>query len=207
MTKTIISSLFILTFLFFPVHAVEVKTNPVTDDNGDAVSELFHVDVCDAKLKFVTEPRSKAQTVKLNETVSLSLNQFIAVQKSRFITTVATNVICQKLVGADYSGTEEEWIQFIQQASSGMQASGGKSMRLELVGEKEKVFLKDINNREYRFYGEFKGVKQTIHNVAILDKENNIVYTLSVSGEVKGVKAIREEFARLVESLELPHLK
>ena len=166
-------------------------------------SQVEFTQVCDAQLTFFNSPKYKQQTLKLSNTVSLKLSQYLSTYKSRFGTKVATNVICQRLLGSKYSGSEQEWGDFIQQAITGMQSSGGQHMRLELMGEKTKQFKQQIANKEYKLFGEFNGSMQAIYNVAILDKVHNTVYTISVSGNDKGEKAINEEFLRIIKSFKL----
>ncbi len=169
-----------------------------------ADSEDKLINMCEAQLHFSTSPSLKEQTLKLNENMSLNIVQALAIKESAYGTKVATNVICQRLKGASYTGTEQEWAQFMQQAIGGLKRSEGKNLRLQLLGEDENYYNGLLPHKEYKFYGEFKGIKQAIVNVAILDKTTNTVYTISVSGAEKGEIAIKEELTRVISNLVLP---
>lgn len=196
-------SLFLIFIIIFSAknEAQKEATQSINQPITQPSIELTNV--CDAKLSFVSAPNVKSQDVKLSDTVSMVLTQYLTSYNSRFGSKVATNVICQKLTGAKYTGSDEEWVKFIQQATSGMKNSGGENMRLELIGENVKQFKQKINNKEYKLFGDFNGLKQAIHNVAILDKSKNTVYIISVSGGLKAEKAIKEEFERITESFSL----
>lgn len=192
--------------LFLSLSSFENEANESTVVNTlkqqKPVTE-FSSQVCNAQLDFVNSPTQSQQQFQLSETVSMILSHYLTSYSSRFGAKVATNVICQTLIGSQYSGSEQEWLQFIQQATSSVKKSGGKDMRLVLVGEKEKLFNQKLNNKEYKFYGEFNELKQTFYNVAILDKNHKSVYIISVSGSVRAEKAIKEEFIRVISSFKL----
>ena len=60
-----------------------------------------------------------------------------------------------------------------------------------------------LDYMEYIFTGDIGGNKQVIHNLAVLDKANNQVITLSVSGNEKVTQEIKDEYHRLVSSFSL----
>jgi hypothetical protein len=183
------------------------KTTTEPLESNDTSAALFKADpfteVCQARLQFVTAVEKKRQELQLTPDVSMVMSQFLSLQRTKRGTKVVSNVICQQLSGANYSGSQQEWTQFIDQAVTGMKKSSGKKMQLVLVGEKDKLFHQDIDNREYTLYGEFKGSKQVIYNLAVLDKPNNTVYTFSVSGSKRYNDAILEEYQRIIASFSL----
>jgi hypothetical protein len=159
--------------------------------------------VCQAQVSFTNKVQKKQQEVSLSADMSVSMSQFLSVQSRMYGNKVASNVICQQLVGGRYTGSSQEWSQFMESGITGLQKSSGTKIRVVDVGDEEKHFHQAIDHREYTFYGTFKGSKQVIYNVAILDKLNNTLYTLSVSGAEQLHSDILNEFKRLIKSFKL----
>lgn len=159
--------------------------------------------VCNASLALNAKPIVKQQTIKLNDKVSIDMKQYLSTHSHKGVA-IADNTICQKLNGAKYTGSNEEWIGFINNAVNGLKNSGGKEMMLKLMAEeKDKVYKGDNPHREYYFEGDFGGNSQVIYNLAVLDKRKNIIYTLSVSGAFRARTIVKEEYKRLVKSFKL----
>lgn len=199
------SILIVLSILSIGYVDAEVphKSNTLKPDDSLEVDSNPATLVCDSNMVFKTLPTIKQQTLKLDDKVSIELNQFLSTQSSHYGAKIATNVICQQLEGSRYTGSKKEWAQFIQHGANGLQRSGGKELRFDIVGEREKFFHQNIENREYTFYGRFNGIMQVIRNVAILDKKNNTIYTISVSAAEKGDKAVVEELKRILSTFTL----
>lgn len=168
------------------------------------VIDYFDGSACNLDIKFKTKPASKSQVLKLDANNSLEMNQLLATKGSSIGAKIASNVICQKLIGENkYTGTDAEWAQFIKQALEGMKRSGVTNLRLELTGQEAYVYNGELDNKEYKILGEFKGGKQVFHNLVLLDKANNIAYTVTVSGFHKAEKEIEAEFVRLIEMMKM----
>lgn len=167
------------------------------------VSSPLKQDFCNARFETIGLPKLKKQNIKLNDKVSMEFEQNLTVLKSKYGANVVNNIICQTLNGAKYTGSDKEWAQFIQQASNGIKRNGGEKVRLELVGGGDKLFHLPVEHKEYKFIGRINNIKQTIYNLTILDKKNNSVLTISVSGADKGRKAVLAEYTRILNSIDL----
>ena len=169
--------------------------------------------VCKLQIDFETKPRTKKQAINLSSTMQMAITNKVAINKS-LKASVATNVTCQQLMGASYTGSEAEWAKFFDSALSGLVKSGFKELAFTLVGENDQVFNTNLTTstnsiqpliaKEYTFMGDIGGNKQVIRNLALLDKEYNILYTLSVSGNERVTTEIGQEFSRLVTSIRVP---
>jgi hypothetical protein len=118
---------------------------------------------------------------------------------------IASNITCQQLTGASYTGSNEEWAKFFDSAFQGLHKAKFKNIQFTLAGEDDKVFdtilANDYAVKEYVLTGDADGNKQVFKNLALLDKANNTVYTFSVSGNIAVEAEIIEEFNRLVGSI------
>ena len=157
---------------------------------------------CQFDIKFASKPQQKNQTIQASPTVSMDLTQFVAkqVKKGAYI---ASNVTCQHLTGHSYTGSQQEWAGFIDSGIKGLLKAGVTDIQFTKVGGDDAAYKGALDNIEYVFTGDNGGNKQVIHNLAVLDKENNQVITMSVSGNEKVTKEIQDEYQRLVNSFSL----
>lgn len=173
-------------------------------DKEVKVIEHFDAKGCDLAIKFRAKPVSKNQVLKLDNKNSLEMNQFLASKSSSVGAKIATNMICQKLVGdKSYQATDEEFAGFIQQSLNGLKSAGAKNLKLELTGEASYVYQGNHPAKEYLISGELGGGKQIFHNLVLIDKNANTAYSISVSGFYKAGEEIKSEFVRVVESMTL----
>lgn len=156
--------------------------------------------VCNIDIKFETKPAIKQQTVKVAEGIDLFMTQMLAT-KSSDGAKIASNLICQKMIGTSYTGTEQEWQYFLESALKGLLAAGFKDVQVTAITATDKIYKGAFGNVEYSFVGVRAENKQHFYNLAILDKINNTVYTLSVSGNERAQAKIKNEFERMVNSL------
>jgi len=159
-------------------------------------------EVCSAELVFHKKPLAKNQTLALDKNISLKLHQYLTTYTHESAQ-IATNVTCQQLTGASYTGSDEEWGGVIKSALDGIQAKGATDVKLALTTELGKVYKGSENNKEYDFRANFTGNKQVIKNLTVLDLPRNTVYTLSVSGAEQIEDEVVKEFTRLVNSFKL----
>lgn len=162
----------------------------------------YYSDVCDANLIFNNKPMKKKQVLDIDKKTTLTMYQFLS-EQSFSGKNIATNVICQQLDGAIYTGGDEEWAGVIQNAISAIQASGAQDIQLVLTNNSLKVFPSLENNKEYDFKADFNGNKQLIKNFTYIDKPKNTVYTISVSGAQVIKSEVINEFTRIVTSFSL----
>lgn len=157
---------------------------------------------CKFDVSFNTDPQVKEQTMNVSQGVELKLKQYIAVRTHRGAN-IASNVICQHLVGQQYTGSQEEWKGFINTAVQGMMQHGFKDLKFTKVGTDDAAYKGQYPNFEYTFTGDIGGNKQIIHNLAVLDKKNNQVITFSVSGNEKVESEIKSDYQQLINSFSL----
>lgn len=171
---------------------------------ANASTALYNETICALSLALEHKPQTKQQTIQLSTTVQMKLTSAVAVDYS-MAAIIATNVGCQQLYGASYSGSSAEWAKFFNSATSGLVNAKYKNIQFTLVGDKDKIFTSELAQRymvkEYLFTAEVGGNKQIIQNLALLDKSNNTLYTFSVSGNEILDSNVRLEFERLLKSI------
>ncbi|MCQ8879463.1 hypothetical protein NQT69_15790 [Pseudoalteromonas shioyasakiensis] len=169
--------------------------------NPDVDAKLAGADknICQFDIKFSSEPQQKSQTVNLSPTVTMQIEQFVTTQV-KDNAKIASNVMCQNLTGHAYTGSKQEWANFIDNGVKGLLNAGFKDLQFTRVGTDDATYKGDLANMEYIFTGDNDGNKQIIHNLAVLDKSNNQVITISVSGNEKVANEIKTEYQNLVNS-------
>ncbi|MEL0642493.1 hypothetical protein V6260_18020 [Pseudoalteromonas aliena] len=154
---------------------------------------------CQFDIKFVSEPQKKNQNIQASPTVRMDLIQFVGKQVEKGAV-IASNVTCQHLTGHSYTGSQQEWAGFIDSGIKGLIQAGVADIQFTKVGTNDAAYKGTLDNMEYVFTGDNGGNKQVIHNLTVLDKPNNQVITLSVSGNEKVTQEIQDEYKRLVNS-------
>ncbi|MCP4990437.1 MAG: hypothetical protein GY928_31690 [Colwellia sp.] len=176
----------------------------VATNKAIANQETYNQALCALVLNFSDKPKKKQQTLKLNATVSMALTNAIALNNS-YAARIATNVSCQQLTGASYTGSHVEWAKFFDSATQGLIKASYKELEFTLVGSDEINFksalAQEFVAKEYDYIGTIGNNKQLIKNLALLDKKNNTLYTFSVSGNVMVESNVKLEFERLLASI------
>jgi len=163
----------------------------------------LYANACLVQVEFNNPPKVKHEQHKVNANISLDMSQQLDIQTKGNIK-IATNVTCQKLNGAKYSGSEQEWNNFLNTARRGLSATGHKDLKITLYPKDGALFDGKHAQMEYRFSANRQGNKQVIYNLAVLNKEQNTLYVFAVSGNENATRDIEEEFARLKESIIFP---
>jgi len=194
LTQAIKSTL--LSLLFIAVFALS--------NVASAVPASFTEQICLLNLELDTKPTNKSQTLNFDDNIHMQLTNTVAIKEMKSAR-IASNITCQQLTGASYTGSDAEWAKFFDSAFQGMLKANFKDIQFTLVGEEDKsfhsTFANDFVVKEYIFTADAGGNKQIIKNLALLDKANNSVYTFSVSGNEIVEAEISEEFTRLVASI------
>ncbi|MCQ8881329.1 hypothetical protein NQS96_05860 [Pseudoalteromonas shioyasakiensis] len=159
-------------------------------------------EACNFNIKFSSEPKEKQQTLNISDGVDLNIKQFVSVKQIK-AANIASNVTCQQLVGQKYTGSQQEWQGFVKNALQGLINAGFKNLQFTRVGQDDAVYEGKLENMEYSFTGAIDKNKQIIHNLAVLDKSNNQVVIISVSGNERVADEIKEEYTNLVKSFSL----
>jgi len=184
-------------------NATETSITPVgaklAGANNAGEKEATENNACQFDIKFASKPQQKNQSIQASPTVSMDLTQFIAT-KVVDNAKIASNVTCQHLVGHSYTGSKQEWAGFIDSGIKGLIQAGVTDIQFTKVGTNDAAYKGTLDNMEYVFTGDNGGNKQVIHNLTVLDKPNNQVITLSVSGNEKVTQEIQDEYKRLVNS-------
>ncbi|MFY8285255.1 hypothetical protein AAEU31_17275 [Pseudoalteromonas sp. SSMSWG5] len=190
-------TVFLASSLFFAgIHSsfLQASTPLIQSQQGS--------EACNFDIKFSSEPKEKQQTLNISTGVDLNLKQFVSIKQIK-AANIASNVTCQQLVGQKYTGSKEEWQGFVKNALQGLINSGFKDLQFTRVGQDDAVYEGDLENMEYSFTGTINKNKQIIHNLAVLDKSNNQVVIISVSGNERVADEIKEEYTNLVKSFSL----
>lgn len=179
----------------------------VSAQNVFATEKVFNEQVCSMFVAFDKKPQIKQQTVNVNANIQLKLSNVVSVN-SDLAARIATNVSCQTLTGASYTGSKEEWLGFFDSAIKGLRKANYKELEFTLVGSEDKVYndekAQGYISKEYTYIGTIDDNKQIIKNLALLDKSANTLYTFSVSGNVMVKDEVTKEFFRLVASIKQP---
>ncbi len=154
---------------------------------------------CAVEIEFSSMPTKKQQQVKVSEGINLVMVQLLA-EKSMQGAKIASNFICQKMLGAQYTGSAQEWQKFINSAVSALEKSGYSDVQFIPVTPKNKLYKTELMSIEYKLLATISGNKQVIQNLAVLDKVKNTVYTISVSGNEKVEREVFKEFSNLANS-------
>jgi hypothetical protein len=161
--------------------------------------DVYAESSCVVELSFLTMPEKKQQILPVADGVELALMQMVA-SKGANGAKISSNFICQKMKGATYTGSNEEWQNFINSAMQGLSSSGYINVQFVPVVPADKVYKTEFQSIEYGFVATKAGNTQHIHNLALLDKAKNTVYTISVSGNETVKAEVLEEFKRLVNT-------
>lgn len=170
--------------------------------SGVAVANVSNDSACQFDIEFSSKPKENSQTVNASPSVTMDIKQFVATKVVKNAK-IASNVMCQHLTGHAYTGSEQEWAGFIDNGIKGLLRAGVTDVQFTKVGTNEAVYNGELANIEYIFTGDNGGNKQVIHNLALLDKKNNQVITISVSGNEKVSDEIKNEYTKLVNSFSL----
>lgn len=169
-----------------------------------AENNVVSEQVCNLHVDFEGKPRTKTQAINLSADVQMAVINKVNIKKRQKVN-IATNVTCQQLMGANYTGSKAEWAKFFDSAIKGLQKSAFTGLEFTLIGDNDKVINDELSSsydtKEYNFVGDLSTNKQIIKNLAILDKTKNTLYTFSVSGNEIVETDISEEFSRLVNSI------
>ncbi len=170
--------------------------------SGMVVANDSNDSACQFDIEFSSKPKENSQTVNASPSVTMDIKQFVATKVVKNAK-IASNVMCQHLTGHAFTGSEGEFAQFIDNAIQGLLKAGFKDLKFTRVGADDATYKDDLTHLEYIFTGDKAGNKQVIHNLAVIDKKNNQVITISVSGNEKVSDEIKSEYTKLVNSFSL----
>jgi hypothetical protein len=160
--------------------------------------------LCGLTVSFENQPKIKQQTLKLAETVTMEITNALALNDS-YGAIIATNISCQQLAGASYTGSAAEWAKFFNSANQGLVNASYKDIEFTLLGTDDTIANRSLASaftaKEYDYTATIDTNKQLIKNLALLDTANNTLYTLSVSGSSTIESNVRLEFERLLASI------
>lgn len=169
--------------------------------SNDVVAlEAIEGKVCNSKFSVVNKGVRKAQVVPISTSASMNIENLVStfvVNKAK----VASNITCQQLNGMNFSGSVQEWEKFFQSAIAGLQAANYKNIKFQAINGSDKLYQGEGDAKEYQITSEYGGIVHIIRNLAVLKKDENTVYTYSVSGSSGVAKAVAEEYKRLVKSI------
>ncbi|WMN61206.1 hypothetical protein NI389_07440 [Pseudoalteromonas xiamenensis] len=157
---------------------------------------------CDFESLFPKSVKKTQQQFNMNNGGKLSMTQWLNVETiSESRAKIASNIICQSLQGASYTGEDEEWSQFIQGAARGLVDANATNIEFTLVGTDDATYHGKLDNREYQFIATMDDYKQMMRNITLLNKSRNQVITVSISGNTVIAEEINKEYRRIVSQL------
>ena len=158
--------------------------------------------VCDATFQLDKGAQKSESSYPINSSVTLAMTQFLS-KKTVQAATLATNVYCQKLTGMKYTGSDEEWQGYFKNTAIALANKGANNLQYTIIGTDQKAYKGTKLHREFKFNGDFDEGHQVIYNLAVLDIQANIMYTISVSGNYKIEDYVHNEFQHIVSSSSL----
>jgi len=158
--------------------------------------------ICGAEITFTAPYQHNESNYKVSDVIQVNIVQYLS-SKGLYGAELATNVQCQSLTGAKYTGSKQEWKNYFKNTGMALTQKGAKNLQLTIAGTETKAYQGKLPNREYKFSGDFNEGAQVIFNLAILDIKSNRMYSISVSGSYKIEKYILGEFNRIVTSFNL----
>lgn len=113
---------------------------------------------------------------------------------------------CQRLTGINYSGSAPEWQSYFNRSIQALADKGFTKIDATAhVGDK--ALYKGLgNSKEVSFIATNEQSKQTqlIKILAVLDKNSNTLYSVSVSGAITLQQQIQQSYQHLVAKFALP---
>lgn len=144
--------------------------------------------------------QSNQQDIDLDSGQRLSIYQWLSQRVTEeHNAKVVKNITCQKLRGARYTGSDEEWAGVISNAVNGLANAKAKDIELTIVGDDRRVYTGSVNNTEYILRFKLSGNQQVVYNFTVLDLIKNEALTISVSGNIVAESEIINDYKRLVE--------
>jgi hypothetical protein len=178
------------------------STDLSSDEDNKINVEIYSKAIGDGTITFVSDPEKQKNTYDISATQKLETIKLLAVDTidSRDI---ASSILYQKLAGATYTASPQEWTQFLDSVIKGLRGNGFKELTFTLLGVNEKSYTGTNIHKEYVFTGIRRGNEQIIYNLALFSEDRTKMYILSVGGNEFVKEDVYKEFKRLVSSFKL----
>jgi len=173
-----------------------------SENSQQAKEALFSKTIGEAEISFLSAPEEMQQAYDISVEQKLKTIKLLAVGtvESRDI---ASSILYQQLTGTKYTGSAQEWANFLDSVVKGLRGSGFEKLTFTLVGADDKKFLGTEVHKEYTFTGSRGGNEQVIYNLAVLSEDKTQMYILSVGGNEYVKADVNKEFKRLVDSFKI----
>ncbi|WP_462164586.1 hypothetical protein [Pseudoalteromonas xiamenensis] len=165
-------------------------------------SSYTNAEECNFSMLLSDNAKKTHQVIDMKNGQKLIMTQWLQVEtQSKANAKLATNIICQSIQGRLYTGSNEEWSQFINSAAQGLVQAQAKNIEFTLVGTDDATYQGTMDNREYQFVASIGRYKQVIKNITLLNNSKDEVMTISVSGNEAIADNINQEYKRIVSQL------
>ncbi|MEQ3528572.1 hypothetical protein KIJ96_06055 [Pseudoalteromonas piscicida] len=156
---------------------------------------------CEYDISFLTNPIKKQQSINLSDKTTLHIQQQLSKQTVNNAV-IASNVTCQVLEGASFSGDQAEFKKLLNNTVHGLISAEAQDLKVTLVGSDDAVYQGKHPNLEYTLSTTLSGNEQIIYNLTFVNKLKNESLTVSVSGNIINKELLESEFTRILSSLE-----
>ncbi|MBU2891937.1 hypothetical protein KO495_01210 [Colwellia sp. D2M02] len=158
---------------------------------------------CGVNAEFKNIPQVAKKTYQLSEQVSLYTKQYLSSQSVNSAQ-LATFVSCQRLVGANYTGAEDEWQRIFDNSLSELATKGFKEVEFVSYKKDAQRYQGELLSKEYVVEASKGATKQTFYMLNILNENKAVLFNIVVSADSSIAKAAEDEFIRFVGTLDIP---
>ncbi|MEO2280279.1 hypothetical protein [Pseudoalteromonas pernae] len=156
--------------------------------------ESVQVNQCDYNRKIGNNVKTRERVFEINENQYLYVKQSTAIKKDLDKADLNISASCQSLTGTHYTGTTEEWNGYFGKVLKGLEQKGFVEADVTLHTGNNSVYTGYLTSREITVSAQRQDKSLLYRALAVLDLENNTLYTLSVSGEPSLKEKLEEEF-------------
>jgi endo-alpha-1,4-polygalactosaminidase (GH114 family) len=118
---------------------------------------------------------------------------------------IASNVSCQKLTKAKYTASEQEWQNVLKTNFKQLAEKGFKEVTLTPLVARDAIFNGEEQSREYVMKAAHDNDTQVFYLANILNKSQNTLYTVMISGNINVMTEVKTEYQRILASLGTLH--
>jgi hypothetical protein len=158
---------------------------------------------CGINAAFKNIPKIAKKTYQINDQVSLNTKQYLSSQSINNAQ-LATSVACQRIIGANYTGTEEEWQRIFDNTLAELAGKGFKNVNFIVYKKNAQRYQSNLVNKEYFVKASKGDSQQVFYMLNILNESKTVLYNVVVSADSSIVLAVEDEFIRFIKTIEIP---
>jgi hypothetical protein len=191
-------------FIAFVAGFAIITSNVVFAENYQDHKPLPFNPECGVNIAFTKIPKITKLTTPINEQVSLFSKNYISVQVAKGAR-IASNVSCQKLTKAKYTASEQEWQNILKTNFQQLAEKGFREVTLSPLVAEDAFFKGEEQSREYIMKAVHNNATQVFYLANILNKSQNTLYTVMISGNISVMTEVKTEYQRVIASLGTLH--